>query len=306
MGAALVAGRGPELYLLPPNAGRALPVPLRGPLRTSPRPSLDPDPSHLPDDLVGALEGARDGTEVAAGTAELAEALGARLGRPVRVASAAELRRLRSALPPLDPATERAYVLEVAQRDLERVLRSPEEVLVSLAREEERIERVVGREERAAEALLAPAGTALASYAAEAGHLRAGLARHHAELVRRVESAAREVVPNLAAIVGARTAARLVAAAGGLAPLGRMRGARLQLLGARRRPSPTRGPRFGVLYRAERMEDVPLERRAAFARSLAALAVIAARADATTRREIAVGLRARRDRRIAELRGRRR
>jgi snoRNA binding domain, fibrillarin len=303
---ALIAGCGPDLYLLPPDSRRALPVPLNGPLRTSPRPSLDPDPARLPDDLIVALEGHREWTDVVAGTPELVAALGARLRRPVRVASLADLRRLRAFLPALDPATERAYVLEVAQRDLERVLRSPEEILVSLAREEERVERVVGREERAAEALLAPAGTALASYAAEAGHLRAGLVRHHAELARRVEAAAREVVPNLAALVGPRTAARLVSAAGGLSPLGRMRGARLQLLGARRRPSPTRGPRYGVLFRAERMEDVPLERRAAYARSLAALAAIAARADATTRREIAPLLRARRDRRIAELRGRRR
>jgi RNA processing factor Prp31 len=53
------------------------------------------------------------------------------------------------------------------------------------------------------------------------------------------------------------------------------------------------------------MEDVPLDRRAAYARSLAALAAIAARADLFTRRSIAPELIARRNRRIEQLRRRR-
>ncbi len=301
MPAALVIGRGPELYLHLPDGGRTLAVPPGPGAGLAHRPAADADPGHLPLDLLRALEALPGGTEIGVASRQLTEALGQRTRRPLRPATAAELRTARRSLPPWDPRAERAYLLQVAGAALERVLRSPEEVLVSLAREEERLERVVGREERAAESLLAPAGTPLIDYAAAAKTVRGGLARHHAELVRKVEGAARELVPNLSEVVGARTAARLVAVAGGVAPLGRISGARLQLLGSRRRPSPTRGPRFGVLYRAERMEELPLGRRAAYARSLAALAAIAARADATTHRTIGPELKARRDRRIAEL-----
>ncbi|MGA8711381.1 MAG: C/D box methylation guide ribonucleoprotein complex aNOP56 subunit, partial [Thermoplasmata archaeon] len=78
------------------------------------------------------------------------------------------------------------------------------------------------------------------------------------------------------------------------------------LLGSRRRPSPERGPRFGIIFRADRLGDVPIGRRGAYARSLAALAAIAIRADAHTHRNISVDLVARRDRRIESLRRRRR
>ena len=191
---------------------------------------------------------------------------------------------------------------EIAGRDLEQALRSPAEVLITLAREEERLERAVGREERASEAMLAVPDAALTAYRERWSDTRARLAEHHRSLLASVEESARSVVPNLAAVVGPRVAARLVAAAGGVEPLGRMRAARLQLLGTKRRPAPDRGPRFGVIYRAERMPDVPIDRRAAYARSLGALAAIAVRADASTRRDIAPLLVRRRDRRIDELR----
>ena len=127
------------------------------------------------------------------------------------------------------------------------------------------------------------------------------------EVLRRtLESEARLRVPNLAAVVGPRVGARLVAAAGGISELARMPAPRIQLLGSRRRPSPERGPRFGVLYRADRMADVPIGRRGAYARTLAALAAIAIRADAHTHRDISAGLVARRDRRVETLRRRRR
>jgi hypothetical protein len=303
--AALVVGRGPELYLLLPGGGRALRVPPAPGENGARRPAADRDPAHLPLDLLRAIEALPGEAEIAAGSAALVEAIGRRTHRAVRATFPLELRSARRAFPPWDPRTERAYLLEIAHVELERALRSPEEVLVTLAREEERVERVVGREERAAESMLTPAGTPLVEYAAKAKELRAGLAQHHAELLRRVEEAAAELVPNLSLVVGPRTAARLVAVAGGVAPLARVSGARIQLLGSRRRPSPTRGPRFGVLYRAERMEDVPPARRAAYARSLAALAAIAVRADATTRRLLGNELRSRRDRRVAELARRR-
>jgi RNA processing factor Prp31 len=84
-----------------------------------------------------------------------------------------------------------------------------------------------------------------------------------------------------------------------------MDASRLQLLGARRRPAAgpgARGPRFGWLFRAERMDEVPPARRGAYARTLAGLAAAAARADATTRRDLSAALVARRDRRVSALR----
>ena len=84
-----------------------------------------------------------------------------------------------------------------------------------------------------------------------------------------------------------------------------MSASRLQLLGSRRRPSTSRGPRFGLIYRGARLTDVPPDRVGAYARSLAALASIAARADWSTHRGIAEDLVARRDRRVGQLRQRR-
>jgi snoRNA binding domain, fibrillarin len=227
--------------------------------------------------------------------------LGPGLGRAVAPANLDELRAARRSLPRPDPSRERPFILDLAASELERVLNSPEEVLVSLAREEERVERAVGREARAAEAFLAPEGSPLQEYVAGWANVRAALERHHRDLVERTRAGARQVVPNLAAVVGERIAARLVAAAGGVGPLARMRAPRLQLLGSRRRPSPDRGPRHGLLVRAERMNDVPPDRRGAYARSLAALAAIAIRADATTRADLTRRLVARRDRRVAQL-----
>jgi hypothetical protein len=259
----------------------------------------------FPEELVAAVGRLRPGTELCAGGGALARSLSRRLGRPVQVASLAEWREGRRRLPSEEPAAERAYLLVVARHELARALRSPEEVLITLAREEERLERAVGREDRAAEAFLAVPGSSLEEYSERWSKVREELRRHHAALASDLDRATRRMVPNLAALVGSRVAARWVAAAGGIEPLGRMRAPRLQLLGSRRRPSPERGPRYGIIYRADRMADVPPGRRGAFARSLAALASIAARADATTHREIVTELLRRRDRRVAQLARRR-
>lgn len=305
MSAALVLPFGPTLYLLGP--GREPAAGFRvGSGRTLARPSVALAPEAVPAGLLRALSELGPEVEVRAAGPEVVRALEARAGRPIRPAVAADWQRGRRALPLPDPAEERAYVREVARGDLARALRSPAELLITLAREEERLERAVGREQRAAEAMIAVPASPLVEYAERWGATRAVVERHHRALIETLEGAAREVVPNLSAVVGPRVAARLVAAAGGVAALGRMRAGRLQLLGARRRPSPERGPRFGVIYRAERMADVPVDRRAAYARSLAALAAIAVRADASTRAAIAAPLVRRRDRRIEELRRRRR
>ncbi len=227
-------------------------------------------------------------------------------GRAARSGSASltELRSARAEVARREAPEDRAFLLAVAHQELERSLASPEEVLISLAREEERVERALGREERAADAFVTVQGTLLEEYQPAWAGARASLARHHASLVSLLERAAQEVAPNLAVIVGERVAGRLVAAAGSVTALARMSGSRIQLLGSRRRPSPERGPRYGVIYRAVRMNDLPIARRGAYARSLAALAAIAARADATTHAEVATGLLARRDRRVEALRRR--
>ncbi len=237
-------------------------------------------PADLPPGLVEAVARFPPTARLVAGDPSLARALSVRAGRSVPPATTEELRSARTIVWRGPPREDRPFALALARITLERALRSPEEVLISLAREEERLERALGREERAAAAFLPVAGTPLAEYRVAWDAMRETLRAHHAGLEERLEYGARNLAPNLSAVLGEKVAARLVAAAGGLPPLGRMSASRLQLLGTRRRPSPERGPRFGIIYRAVRMDEVPVARRGAYARSLAALGVIAARADA--------------------------
>lgn len=300
MGATLVLVAGPNLFLCSPEGGRPrtfdVPVGPDGPLRANAG-----DADGLPAELLRAIETLGTGADVRAGGVPLARALSAALGRSIPAASLETWRTVRARLPPTGRESERRYLRAVARATLARALRAPEELLISLAREEERLDRAVGREHRAAEAFLAVPASPLATYATRWASERERWERHLAALRDEVERAARSVAPNLSELVGPRVAARLVAAAGSVSAIARMRAARLQLLGTRRRPSPERGPRYGILYAADRLGDVPVARRAAFARSLAALAVIAARADAFTHGAIAPELRRRRDRRIADL-----
>jgi hypothetical protein len=267
---------------------------------------FDLRPADLPPGLVEALVRLPVNARVVAGDAALARSLTVRSGRTVPRADLEELRAARTIAWRSAPREERPFALALARLALERALRSPEEVLISLAREEERLERALGREDRAAAAFLPVPGTPLAEYRTSWEATREMLREHHAGLEHLLEQSARALVPNLSAVLGEKVASRLVAAAGGLPPLGKMSAARLQLLGTRRRPSPERGPRFGIIYRAVRMDEVPVARRGAYARSLAALGVIAARADATTGRSLAVDLVGRRDRRVEALRRRKR
>ncbi len=299
---ALVVGSGPFLYLVGADGNRTL-----GPFL------LDPDPkaaasrfealtaADVPARLRSAVETLPEGTPVKAFPSALTGALGESLHRPVELTTIEELRRARAAIPSPDPIVERRFFLALGQLRLEKALRAPEEVLITLAREEERVERAVGRESRAAESFVRVPDSPLDLHLAAWERARGALGDLAEALRRAVDQQARRVVPNLAAVVGPRAAARLVAAAGSVGALARMPSARIQLLGSRRRPSPGRGPRFGLLYRAERVADVPLARRGAYARSLAAIAAIAVRADATTHRDISAGLVARRDRRIDSL-----
>jgi hypothetical protein len=292
VGPTIVVPRGRSIYLLTPPA----------PPREFPRSTTGPEGT-LPSTLVEAL--ARLDGPIVAGGAALAATLSDRLGAPVRRAQRADWHMALGSLPPREPARERDELLARARMDLEEALRSPEEILISLAREEERFARAMARERRASEAFVAVPGTLLTDVARDWERARDRLAEHHAELRRRLEAEARRLLPNLSAIVGARTAAGVAAAAGGTAPLARMSASRLQLLGARRRPGGERGPRHGLLFRADGAEEVPPDRRGAYLRSVAALAAIAARADVLTHRDLAAGLLRRREARSAALRRRR-
>lgn len=219
------------------------------------------------------------------------------------VPSLPELRKVRAAGFRTD-REERQLLLAVARRRLERAMRAPEATLSALAREEERVQRVIRRETNAAESWVSEGAPVLSEYARNSLRMREQLTQHLRGLEAALEVQARNVAPNLSAVVGPVVASRLISAAGGLETLSRMDASRLQLLGARRRFGPGRSPRFGILYHGEGMAQVPARWAGAYARSLAALAVIAARADATSGRMIASSLIQRRDRRIAQLKER--
>lgn len=226
-----------------------------------------------------------------------------RNGLPAQLASLHVRRNLRESSFSMD-REERTLLLTFARRRLERAMGAPQASLSALAREEERVRRVLRRETNAADSWVSEGTPVLAEYARLSSGTREQLVRHLRELTTSLEAQARKVVPNLSAVVGPVVAAHLVTAAGGLEPLSRMDASRIQLLGARRRFGPGRSPRFGILYHTEGMSQVPANRSGAFARSAAALAAIAARADATSGRSISAELVRRRDRRIVQLKER--
>ncbi|HLM69949.1 MAG TPA: hypothetical protein VK423_01005 [Thermoplasmata archaeon] len=303
----LVVASGPHLFVVGADPSRALgPFPLDADPRAAASRFETMSRSDVPTRVLAALESVPAESRLLASTPRLARAIAECTGRLVEVCSIEELRRARTVLPPTEATLERRFLLALAHLRLERGLRAPEEVLITLAREEERVERSVGREARAADSFVEVPDSPLDRHLAAWGRARGALGDLGDALRRTVENEARGIVPNLSAVVGPRVAARLVAAAGGVGALARMPASRIQLLGSRRRPSPERGPRFGIIYRADRLVDVPIGRRAAYARSLAALAAIAIRADSHTHRDISSGLVARRDRRIELLRRRRR
>lgn len=195
----------------------------------------------------------------------------------------------------------RQFFLELGRRMVQAQLSRPDELVISLAREEERVERAVGREAGAAEQFLTGGVPAAEQYAAEWARMRELLGEHHLRLIARLDAEAERLLPNMSALLGPRPAARLLAAAGGADRLPRIAASRLQLLGARRRPGPGRNPRFGLLYRSVSASGLPAECWGRYARSLAALAVIAARADLLTHRDLETELLRRRERRRAAL-----
>ncbi|HUI38381.1 MAG TPA: hypothetical protein VLY85_01995 [Thermoplasmata archaeon] len=291
MPAAVLLRTGGRVYLVGTDARTAVPIALdpNGPGPDRPNPAAA--------QRIVELVSGGDVALAEPGLSRYLEGLGLR----PRPAELAELRRARAAVPRGPFSADREALLGAARRRLAETLASPEETLLALAREEERFERVRNRETGAAESWIAADEGTLREHERDWAALRSEIGRHHDHLLERLERAAESVAPNLSAVVGPRVAARLLAAAGGIAPLGRMSASRLQLLGSRRRTGGLRGPKYGVLVRAVRAARVPPIREGAYARSLAALAVLAARADATTRRRIDGPLVARRDRRIRQL-----
>ena len=295
MSEAVLARGGPRLLLLDPGGRVRSTVDLGASAEAA---AAVVAGAPLPPNVVRWLRSTR-GEHLATDDPFLVAAL-TTIGSELRPPTLLEVRRTSELVGPRLPEL-RSFVLALARRRITEALASDDGTLVALAREEERVERAVGRERGALEEFLVPEEGPLTEHREGWERHRAAVERHHAELVDRLGAVARRVAPNLAALLGETVAARLVAAAGDRAALARMSASRLQLLGARRRPGAGRGPRFGLIYRAARMADVPLERRGRYARSLAALAVIAARADVLTHADLAALLTARRDRRVSQL-----
>ncbi|HKS59766.1 MAG TPA: hypothetical protein VJS68_03190 [Thermoplasmata archaeon] len=197
---------------------------------------------------------------------------------------------------------DREFILALAKTRVQALLADPFETLVSLAREEERLERSIRREADAASQFVAGQPSGAEPYLRGSEAFRRELERHHERLLIDLERLAERLLPNLSQVVGGRVAGRLAAAAGGAPLLSRMTAARIQLLGTRRRPPGRLGPRYGLIYRAVGMDSIPVSGQGAYARSLAALAAVAVRADVLTHGRISSGLVTRRDRRIEQLR----
>jgi nucleolar protein 56 len=124
------------------------------------------------------------------------------------------------------------------------------------------------------------AGGALSRLTADIGRLSAT----RTALAREVNGIANEVMPNCSALIGGLVAARLMFHAGGLAPLARLPGSAIQVLGARTAlfshlRTRTPPPKHGIIFQHRRVHNAPREVRGKVARVLAAKLAIAARLD---------------------------
>jgi hypothetical protein len=229
----------------------------------------------------------------------LAEAAGAK----VEGAGERETARARERLPPDAWEIDREVELTLAEEAVRERLASPEETIITLSREGDRLERLLRKEQEAFSALGANAapGTAVSAYASTAQDQLAALEQRRRDLQRALEEATIRLLPNASGVVGPRTAARLLAEAGGPETLLRWDASRLQLAGARRRRPGSPGPRHGVLYGAEGMDRVHPSRRGNLARSLASWVTVALRADLLTQGSVGAELAERRERRIVAL-----
>ena len=135
MAGAVVVERGGELFVVRSPPGRVVGY-RRGP---DPGSSDELLPDHFPPGLLEALHSLPGEARLAADSEPLAERLAGPLRRTVTLAELPELRTARAALPRWEPAAARRWLLEAGRVALERALRTPEEVLITLTREEERV-----------------------------------------------------------------------------------------------------------------------------------------------------------------------
>lgn len=110
------------------------------------------------------------------------------------------------------------------------------------------------------------------------------LIRARWELEGLLESRARELAPNLSAILGAVLAARLISRAGGLERLARLPASTIQVIGAERAlfrhlRGKAPSPKHGLIFRHPLIQSSPKSLRGRIARALAAKLAIAARID---------------------------
>jgi len=121
-----------------------------------------------------------------------------------------------------------------------------------------------------------------------------------------VEWSIRELAPNVSELTGPILAARLVALAGSVEKLARAPAGTVQLLGAERAlfrhlRSGSPPPKHGVLFQHPWVHHAPRWQRGAIARVFAGRIVMAARADAYTKRKIAPDLLKNLERAIEEI-----
>lgn len=225
------------------------------------------------------------------------------LGRKAIEAPAREVAAARLRLPAEVWRPDREKLLAYSDECLKALLSSPGEVVISLSREGDRLDRLLQKEKESLGALAAGTGpdTLVASYAKRSeGHV-AVLEERRRALDHAIEEAVTRLLPNTSAVVGARTAARLLAHTGSPRALLHLNASQLQIAGAGRRKPGSPTPRHGVLYHAEGMDRVPFDRRGALARSMASWAVVAVRADLLTQGSVGAELAERRERRIQAL-----
>jgi len=103
-------------------------------------------------------------------------------------------------------------------------------------------------------------------------------------LAKEVSARANEVMPNTSALIGGLVAARLMAQAGGLAPLARLPASAIQVIGARTAlfahiRTNTPPPKHGIIFQHRRVHNAPKAVRGKVARVLAGKLAIAARID---------------------------
>lgn len=119
----------------------------------------------------------------------------------------------------------------------------------------------------------------------EACDMAIDLSEFKLKIFEYVESRMTFIAPNLCAIVGASTAAKLVGLAGGLAKLSKMPACNVLVLGAQKRilsgfSKVAMLPHTGYVYYSEIVQDTPPDLRRKAARLVAAKSTLAARVDA--------------------------